>query len=218
MRQLLMFLVLVPIGLLVLALIGVLTPMLRWAFRLSVAGLAALVAALVLPLGEGEGWVPFAVFAGTVVLLATRSDRRRRRRAPAPAAARIIENAAPPAPEPGVLGPAWRELRGLADWRSRRRLDAAWDACARYLLVADAQEDPSAQLPIKIRKHLPAIVDDCVRHSRTASADERRTLLVETLGTFESLAGRAEARRRELAHFAQGEFRARQAHLNRPED
>jgi len=41
MRQLLMFLVLVPIGLLVLALIGVLAPMLRWAFRLSVAGLAA---------------------------------------------------------------------------------------------------------------------------------------------------------------------------------
>lgn len=218
MRQLLMFLVLVPLGLLALALVGVLAPILRWAFRLTLAGVAALVAALALPLGEGEGWVPLAVFAGTLLLLSARSGRRRRRRVQTPAAARTIENAAPPPPEQAALGPAWRELRALADWRSRRRLDAAWDACARYLQVAEAQEDPSAQLPIKIRKHLPAIVEDCVRHGRTATPDERRALLADTLGTLESLAGRAEARRRELAHFAQGEFRARQAHLNRPED
>jgi hypothetical protein len=217
MRQLLMFLVLVPIGLLVLALVGVLAPMLRWAFRLSIAGVVALIAALALPRDKGEGWVPLAVFAGTVLLLTARSDRRRRRRTPAPAA-RTIEHVAPRAPEPDGLGPAWRDLRGLADWRSRRRLDSAWDACARYLQVAEAQEEPSAQLPIKIRKHLPAIVADCVRHSRTASPEERRALLADTLGTLESLAGRAEARRRELAHLAQGEFRARQAHLNRPDD
>lgn len=206
-----LLLMIVPVLLTVFALFGAVATALRWTVRVAVALGGALVVSLLAPAGAG-GWLPLLVFVSVLALLSVRGRVRRR----PPTRMRVIERTIDSAP--AGPGPAWRELRTLADWRTRRRLDAAIDACARYLDVAESQEDPSAQLPIKIRKHLPAIIDDCVRHSRTAAPDERRALLAETLGTLESLATRAEARRRELAHLAQAEFRARQAHLNRTDD
>lgn len=215
MRYLALLILALPLTLLAVVLLAVLAPVVRLAGRLLLAALATLVAAA---FGVHE-WGLVAVFLGTAFLLSggvrVRRERPRRRAAaeqvvdqsPAPAASTVLDK-----------GPAWRELRGLADWRTRRRLDAAADACGRYLLLAETQEDPSAQLPIKIARHAPTVVADCVRHSRTATSAERQALLADTLATLESLAARAEARRRELAHQAQGNFRTLRTHLNTPED
>lgn len=199
-----LLLLIVPLALLALALAGLLAPALRWAFRLSVAAALAFVVMLVQP---GAVWLPLAVFAGTALLLSVggRSDPEPR---PAPASA-----------APSLdLGPAWATLREQVDWRTRRRLDAAAAACARYMALAETQEEPSAQLPIKIARHLPQMVADCVRHGRTATPDERRVLVADTLAALEEVAGRAEERRRALAHDAQRDFRARRAHLGKAED
>lgn len=203
MRLSLLFL-LVPLCLVALAVAGLLAPALRWAFRLSVAAVAALVAMLVQP---GAAWLPLTVFVGTLLLLSIgrRADPAPR---PAPGSAALSID----------LGPAWGALREQVDWRTRRRLDAAAAACARYMTLAETQEDPSAQLPIKIAKHLPQIVGDCVRHARTANPAERRALIADTLAALEEVAGRAEERRRVLAHDAQRDFRARRSHLSRPEE
>ena len=203
-----LLLLLVPLLLAIVAVIGTIATVIRWSFRLSIALVAALLARLILPAQAGGGWLPLAVFVAVLALMSVRGALRRPRRE-ATTGPQTIDNV------PAGIGPAWPALRTMADWRTRRRLDAARDACERYLLLAEAHEDPSAQLPIKLRKHLPAIVSDCVRHCRTASRDEQRALIAETLDTVESLATRADARRRELAHAAQGDFRTLKTHLTR---
>lgn len=201
-----LLLLLVPLLLAIVAVVGTIATVIRWSFRLSVALVAALLARLILPAQAGGGWLPLAVF---VVVLAVLAIRGRQPRREAKSSPRTIDNIAT------GPGPAWPALRTMADWRTRRRLDTARDACERYLLLAEAHEDPAAQLPIKIRKHLPSIVSDCVRHCRTATRDEQRALIAETLDTVETLAARAEDRRRELSHQAQGDFRTLKTHLTR---
>lgn len=201
-----LLLLLVPLLLAIAAVIGTIATVIRWGSRIGIALVAVLVVRLILPAQAGGGWLPLAVFVAVLAVLAIRGRRPRREARSGP---RTIDNV------PTGPGLAWPALRTMADWRTRRRLDAARDACERYLLIAEAHEDPSAQLPIKIRKHLPTIVGDCVRHCRTATRDEQRALIAETLDTVESLAARAEARRRELAHQAQGDFRTLKTHLTR---
>ena len=201
-----LLLLLVPLLLAIVAVIGTIATVIRWSFRLSVALVAALLVRVILPAQAGGGWLPLAVFVAVLALFAIGGRRTRREVSSGP---RTIDNA------PTGPGPAWPALRTMADWRTRRRLDAARNACERYLLLAEAHEDPAAQLPIKIRKHLPSIVSDCVRHCRTATRDEQRALIAETLETVETLAARAENRRRELSHHAQGDFRTLKTHLTR---
>lgn len=201
------------LGVGVLWLIGLLGPVLRWAGRLAIAAAVTVVAVVLLPLDDGEGWAPWAVFVGTLLLLSARRSPRRR-----VATERAVAHPAAPAWSSPPLGPAWPRLRRLADWRTRRRLDAAADACARYMALAVSHEDASAQLPIKIDKHLPIMVADCVRHAETAPPAERRALLGQALASMEAVAGRAELRRAELAHQDQAYLRARFEHLNRPDD
>lgn len=175
--------------------------------RLLIAAVAALIAAEV----THGVTIPAVVFVSVILL----TQRRRRRRAPR-AAEQVLENA--PVPRGGASGPGWAELRRLADWGTRRRIDAARATCERYLLLARTQEDPSAQLPIRLAKHVPTLIDDCVRHCRTATPAEARALVADTVATIEGLATRAEARRVELAHQAQGGFRTLKAHLGSAEE
>ena len=199
-------LLLLPLLLLFVATVRLVGPVIRWTFRIGVALATALFAAAVLPL-DGQGWIPFALFVAVVAVLARRPERRAGR-------ARIVSFQPSAVARPSTApSPEWPQLRRLADWGTRRRLDAAREVCERYLLLAETEEDPSAQLPIRLRRHLPALVDDCVRHCRTATRDEQRTLVAQTLTSVETIAAQAEARRRELAHQAQTGFRARQAHL-----
>ena len=206
------------LGVGVLWLIGLLGPVLRWAGRLAIAAAVTVVAVVLLPLDDGEGWAPWAVFVGTLLLLSTLLLSTRWRRRP-----RVVKEWAISDPVTRTwvefpLGSAWPTLLRLADWRTRRRLDAAADRCSRYMAVADRHEDPSAQLPIKIRKHLPIMIADCLRHAEAAPPTERRALLAQALASLEAVAARADARRAELAHDAQGDLRARMEHLNRPDD
>ncbi|WP_375392324.1 hypothetical protein [uncultured Sphingomonas sp.] len=206
-------LLLLPLLLLFVATVRLVGPVIRWTFRIGVALAAALFAAAVLPL-TGQGWVPLAVFVAVLALLARRPERRAAIGRTRLGSFRPSAIAGPPT----TPTPEWPQLRRLADWGTRRRLDAAHEACERYLLLAETEEDPGAQLPIRLRRHLPALVDDCVRHCRTATRDEQRTLVAQTLTSVETIAAQAEARRRELAHLAQTGFRARQAHLARGGD
>lgn len=203
-------LLLLPLLLFTVAMVGVFASLIRWSFRIGVAVAAALVAAAVLPPGPRLDWVPVGVFVAMLVLLGRRAAPPRLR--PVRVLADVPRRTAevPPAP-------AWPQLRRLADWGTRRRIDAARDACERYLLLAETEEDPSAQLPIKLRRHLPTMIDDCVRHCRTATPDEGRALIADLLSALEPLAARAESRRRELAHAAQGRFRLLRTHLTTPE-
>ena len=95
------------------------------------------------------------------------------------------------------------------------RIDAARDACERYLALAESEEGETAQLPLKLRKHVPALIDDCLRHCRSATREEQGALVERTISSLEGIAVQAERRRVELAHHAQTGFRAREAHLAR---
>lgn len=205
-------LLLLPLLLLFVAMVRLVGPVIRWTFRIGVAAVAALFAAAVLPLGPGQGWLPFAVFVAALALQMRRPERRLPQRARERGPRPIYRPPAVTLPAAAPT-PAWPQLRRQLDWGARRRLDAARDACERYLRLAETEEDPSAQLPIRLRRHLPVLVADCVRHCATATRDEQRTLATQALTTIETIAAQAETRRKELAHHAQARFRATRAHL-----
>ena len=212
-----LLLLIVPLLLLALALTGALVSLLRWLFRIGVAAVVTLVAGLILQLSPDQSWVLPAVFVATLGALSLRRRTAPARTAPVRAAPRPVRSVAttPPVPPPSA---AWTDFRRLADWGARRRIDTARERCARYLALAETEEDESAQLPLRLRKHVPAMIEDCVRHCRTATRDEQRSLVAQTLASVEGVAGQAERRRLELAHQAQTRFRALQAHLAREGD
>jgi hypothetical protein len=96
-------------------------------------------------------------------------------------------------------GDAWLELQERADW-APARVAIVRRSCESFLMAV-AEAPPDAQLihySVALRKRIPEVIENLVRHSVGASISEQRHLTDEALDQLETLAAQAERLRSKI--------------------